>query len=153
LQDTGELVVIEMRFFPLVVALVAAALVAPSAIAQNRANDIARFDVTTRVVNPDLQAFSATTFTIGNGDRWSGGGGFEPVKFRNMFLATGGDRRRIDANLQTLSQYNSWKSGAFDGAKVDVLRIETARFAWCGADELRQAATTQATGIRGIQSG
>ncbi|MEL6645078.1 MAG: carbohydrate binding domain-containing protein [Pseudomonadota bacterium] len=106
----------------------AAALTAHAAVAHADPVETAHFTVTDQVINPDVAPFTATIEAIGNGHRFVRGGSFEPVVFRTQFLATGGDDRTIRARWDDLTGSDSWKTGAFDGAEVEVLRIENGQF-------------------------
>ncbi|RYH10993.1 hypothetical protein [Tropicimonas sp. IMCC6043] len=90
--------------------------------------ETAHFVVTDRIVTPDLPVFGTNLSGLGNGRRFLPGGNFEPIIFRNMFLATGGSERRILAAPRDLSHYDSWRGRAFEGADVEVLRIENGAF-------------------------
>ncbi|MEM0991360.1 MAG: hypothetical protein AAGK00_21030, partial [Pseudomonadota bacterium] len=88
----------------------------------------AHFTVTDQVINADVQAFTATIEAIGNGHRFVRGGSFEPTIFRNQFVATGGSDRIITTTWDQLTGNDSWRTGALDGAEVEVLRIENGAF-------------------------
>ncbi|NDR57064.1 hypothetical protein [Aliiruegeria sabulilitoris] len=88
----------------------------------------AHFVVGQEVVAPAVGPFSATIGAFGNGHFLMPGGGFEPVVFRTMFQASGGGEDRILASTETLSNSDSWRNGALDGADVEVLRIENGAF-------------------------
>lgn len=110
---------------PLIAAVTLALATAPAT-----ADEIetARFTVTNRVVNADLAPFTATIEAIGNGHRLVRGGSFEPTVFRNQFIATGGSDRVINTTWDQLTGSDSWRTGAFDGGEVEVLRIENGQF-------------------------
>lgn len=103
---------------------VAALALAMPAAAQDRAE----FTVTSEIAAPDSGTFTATINEIGNGATLSDQGGMEPVVYRTMFLATKGSPDTILADPATLSNWNSWTNGTFDGAEVEILRIEDGRF-------------------------
>lgn len=92
------------------------------------AAETARFAVHDRSVTRDLIPFTATITDIGNGRRLSGESGFEPRVFRSLFMATEDSQNRIIAPDSEISQYDSWATGAFDGADVEVFRIENGVF-------------------------
>ena len=93
------------------------------------ADGTARFEVTDEVVNPDLQPFTATIATVGNGSSFiEPGSGFEPNVFRNLVYATEDAADRVHAAPKDVSGYDMWRSGAFDGAEIDVFRIENGAF-------------------------
>lgn len=89
----------------------------------------AHFRVRPEVVNPDLPAFTATVEELGNGsDLTSGGGGFEPIIFRDMIIAEADSPDSILADPNVISHFDSWPEGAFDGAEIEVLRIVSGAF-------------------------
>lgn len=92
-----------------------------------QANEIT-FKVTDEVIQSDIEPFTATIPAIGNGSRLSDGGGFEPIIFRTMFQATKDAKNTIYADAKSLTFYDSWREGLFDGASVEVLRIENGKF-------------------------
>lgn len=116
--------------------LIAAAALAVLGALPASAQSEARFHITDKVVAPRAEAFTATIGSIGNGSSLTPGGGFEPVILRNMFLATGGDAKRILADPAILSNWDSWTDGTFDGADVDILRIENGRFIRVRSDQI-----------------
>lgn len=86
----------------------------------------AEFTVTTRVINPDLQAFTANVVGIGNS--LIDGGSFEPVVFRNRYMAAGHAQDRVWLTREAATHWDSLAEGALDGAEVRVYRIEQGRF-------------------------
>lgn len=98
----------------------------------------ARFAVTGEVINPDLPAISATIVGRGlaNGSRFVAGGGFEPAIFRNAFLVTEDAPDRVIAEPSTISGWDSWREGAFDGADIDIWRIENGVFRLVRSDRV-----------------
>ncbi len=90
--------------------------------------ETARFVVSNESVTPDLTPFTATTATLGNGHKLSGESGFEPPIFRTQFLATEDSPNRVIAASKVISAYDSWATGAFDGAEIEILRIENGAF-------------------------
>jgi hypothetical protein len=91
-------------------------------------SDVARFKVTDEVINPDLAPITATIDGIGNGGRLMRGGGFEPTVFRTMIIADHDAPDRVIADTKDISQYETLRSGALDGAEVEVYRIENGAF-------------------------
>ncbi|MBU0500870.1 MAG: hypothetical protein KJ558_14410 [Gammaproteobacteria bacterium] len=87
----------------------------------------ARFRVTTAVVNPDLQPFTATINGMGNSLVYKGAG-FEPVIYRTKLMAREDSPDRILAEPSAISNWDSLREGALDGADVRVYRIEKGRF-------------------------
>ncbi|MEL6799958.1 MAG: hypothetical protein AAFO80_08760 [Pseudomonadota bacterium] len=114
-----------LPFRPLIAA---AALALTSGFALADDIETAAFTVTDRVINEDLLPFTATIEAIGNGHRLVRGGAFEPVVFRHQFIATGGTDRAIQTTWDQLTASDSWRTGAFDGAEVEVLRIANGAF-------------------------
>lgn len=99
-----------------------------SAHAEQAEGDDAHFEVTPVVINPDLQPFTATIDAFGNGHWLGPRGSFEPRVFRTMIQAAEDAENRIVAPFAYTSHYDSWRSGALDGAEVEVLRIENGAF-------------------------
>lgn len=91
------------------------------------AND-AHFIVTDSILNEDVQPFTATIGAVGNGHRLSVDSGFEPLVFRTMMQATAPSANRIIASANVVSNYDSWRTGALDGAEVEVFRIVSGEF-------------------------
>jgi hypothetical protein len=92
------------------------------------AQETARFTVSQEVINADLPPFTATIGTIGNGSRLSNAGGFEPAVFRTKLRVSQDAPNTIIASPSELTNYDSWRDGALDGAEVEVLRIEDGKF-------------------------
>ena len=111
----------------------------------------ARFRVTTEVINPQLQPFTATINGAGN-SLVAKGSGFEPVIYRTQLIARdassdGGGRAtpgaeaedspdRILAAPMAISNWDSLREGALDGADVRVYRIENGRFRMVRQDQV-----------------
>ena len=83
----------------------ASACAAGAGCAQSGTTDDAHFVVTDTIVNPDLQPFTATIGSVGNGHRLSVDSGFEPRVFRTMMQATMSAPDRIVAPPSAISQY------------------------------------------------
>jgi hypothetical protein len=96
--------------------------------AQSEATDDAHFVVTDEVVNADLQPFTATIPAVGNGHRFSVDSGFEPLVFRTMMQSTASAADRVIAPPSAIFNWDSWRTGALDGAEVEVLRIVNGAF-------------------------
>lgn len=92
-----------------------------------QANEIT-FTVHNDIIQSDIAPFTATVPAFGNGNRLSDGGGFEPIVFRTLLQATSDAKNTIYATPKALTFYDSWKEGVFDGASVEVLRIEDGTF-------------------------
>ena len=88
----------------------------------------ARFRVGTQVVNPGVEAFTATTDRIGNSFLRTGGCGFEPVQLRNKFTAAADGENSIAVEKTPLTGYDSHREGIYDGAEVLVFRIVEGKF-------------------------
>ena len=115
-----------LRRFGAIGALIFAALAATGCPAGS--SDVARFRVTDEVINPDLAPITATIGGIGNGGRLMRGGEFEPTVFRTMIIASRDAPDQVIADSQDISHYNTLRSGALDGAEVDVYRITNGAF-------------------------
>ncbi|HEX8988529.1 MAG TPA: hypothetical protein VF816_11250 [Rhodocyclaceae bacterium] len=86
------------------------------------------FNVTERVLQPNVGPFSAVTLMVGN-SMMPRGGGFEPVIFRNLIYTTEGSPDRIIAAPDTISGFDIFREGSFlDDASVRVYRIENGAF-------------------------
>lgn len=102
-------------------------------------SDTARFTVTTEVINPDLPAFTATIGGMGNGaELMRGSGGFEPSNFRTRLTASRDAQDTVFADPNTLSGWNTWPEGTFDGADIEVLRIVNGTFKTVRRDRVAQ---------------
>lgn len=86
----------------------------------------AEFTITNRVINPNLQPFTATI--VGFGNSLVDGGSFEPVIYRNRFTALTNDQDKIWLNRIEATHWDTLAEGALDGADVFVYRIENGRF-------------------------
>jgi hypothetical protein len=86
----------------------------------------ARFKVTTKVVNKDLQPYTATIGGFGN-SFINTGGGFEPVVFRNKFIVSEDSPNRVIATPDAISHWDSLREGMLDGAAVQVYRAENGK--------------------------
>jgi len=115
-----------LRRLSAVGALIFAALAATGCPAGS--SDVARFKVTDEVINPDLAPITATIGGMGNGNRLMGGGGFEPTIFRTRIIAERDSPDRVIADRKRISHYDTLRSGALDGAEVDIYRIINGAF-------------------------
>lgn len=88
---------------------------------------LAHFSVSSDVVNPDVQPFTATISGFGN-SLLNTGSGFEPVIFRNKYIATQNSADRIYARPQDISHWDTYREGMLDGAQLRVYRIEDGKF-------------------------
>lgn len=89
----------------------------------------ARFVVSDQVINPDIPAISATIGGFGNGgagngNRFVADAGFEPYVLRTAFQADRGAPDRVIADDAVLSQWDTLRAGALDGADLRIYRIE-----------------------------
>jgi hypothetical protein len=82
----------------------------------------AHFRVTAETVNADLQAFTATIDGFGN-SLTPAGAGFEPIVFRDRYLATEDAPDRVVVEASTISNWDTFREGLLDGAEVRVYRI------------------------------
>lgn len=99
-------------------------------ITESRATDSDHAHIVVRdeIINPDLQSFTATVEAIGNGSQLSDNSGFEPLVFRTMMQTTEASTDRIIAPPNVISNWDTWRTGALDGADVEILRIEEGVF-------------------------
>lgn len=97
------------------------------AVAHPEQGQAARFTITNEVVNPDVQPFTATIGGFGN-SLFSAGSGFEPVIFRNRYIATENAPDRVVARPEDISHWDTYREGMLDGASVRVYRIEYGSF-------------------------
>lgn len=95
---------------------------------QSVASDDAHFVVTDEIVNADVRPFTSTIGTIGNGHRLNADSGFEPLVFRTMMQTTAPSANRVIAPENVISNHDSWRTGALDGAEVEILRIVDGSF-------------------------
>ena len=97
----------------------------------------AHFQITDTVINPEVGAFAANIGGFGN-SLFRSGSGFEPVVFRDRYLAQEDAPDRIVASPMAISHWDTLRDGALDGADVFVYRIERGRL-----DLVRQDRVTQ----------
>jgi hypothetical protein len=109
-------------------ALLLAAVGAGAPAAQDGGGAAAHFVVRAAQAGPPLGAFAATLGPFGNGADMIRGGSFEPTVWRDWFLATEDAPNRVVASPSDISGRYLFASGAFDGADVEILRIENGRF-------------------------
>lgn len=95
---------------------------------QSQISDDAHFVVSDEVINADLKPFTATIGAIGNGHRFSVDSGFEPLVFRTMLQASDEAADKIIAPPHVISNWDTWRTGALDGAEVEVVRIVNGAF-------------------------
>jgi hypothetical protein len=113
--------------------------------------ETARFNVTDRVIAADLPAFTATIGGMGNGGRLTGGNsGFEPLVYRTQFNALEDAPNRIVGDFVSLSEHYVLRSGALDGAEVDVFRVENTKMRLVRQDRVRSGGH-HASGWRALQ--
>lgn len=108
-------------------ALLAAPALSQQAPVPSPLSQTAHFKVTTTVVNPNVEPFTATITGFGN-SLFNTGSGFEPVIFRNKYTATQDSADRIYARPHDISHWDTYRDGMLDGAKVWVYRIENGKF-------------------------
>ena len=112
------------------------------------AEEDAHFVVTDEVVNADLRPFTATIGSFGNGSRLSAGSGFEPIVFRTMFKTRQASANRLIASNAQISNFDSWRTGALDGADVEILRIENGEFRTVRQDRIAAGGFQASSWIR-----
>lgn len=98
----------------------------------------ASFEITNTVVSHGVSAFSATVGSFGNA-LFRTGSGFEPVVFRNRYLAQENSPDRILANPTDISHWDTLRDGTLDGAEVSIYRIEHGRFDLVRQDRVAQS--------------
>lgn len=108
-------------------ALLAAPALSQQAPVPSPLSQTAHFKVTTTVVNPIVEPFTATITGFGN-SLFNTGSGFEPVIFRNKYIATQDSTDRIFARPEDISNWDTYREGMLDGALVRVCRIENGKF-------------------------
>jgi hypothetical protein len=97
----------------------------------------AHFIVSNEVITPNLKPFTATIGAFGNGGRLTGANsGFEPMIFRTRYSATQNAPNRVFVNRSEISYYDSLRTGALDGAKVDIYRISNGAFNHVRSDKV-----------------
>lgn len=95
----------------------------------------ARFRVTTDVVNADLEPFAVTIGGFGN-NLIAQGAGFEPVIYRNMYIAQEDSADRVVVQPEILSHWDTLREGFLDGAQVRVYRIEDGKLRMVRKDHI-----------------
>jgi hypothetical protein len=118
--------------------IAAGAVLAVTAACDDGKADAARFRITDQVINPDLPAVSATLEASGNGARLIRSGGFEPAIWRTMFTTDAASPNRVLANPAEISQFDSLRSGALDGAEVRIYRISDGAFSLVRQDRVAE---------------
>ncbi len=106
-----------------------------TALANENYNAPAHFKVATEVVNPNLQPFTATIGGVGN-SLINAGAGFEPVVFRTRLMATEDSPDRIIAKESDITNWDTLREGALDGATVQVYRIAGGQFQLVREDQV-----------------
>jgi hypothetical protein len=134
-----------------VLALLALPL-APAQAADATMNNVARFRVGTAVVNENVLPFTATVGGFGN-NLIADGAGFEPVVFRNRLTAIADAPDRVVTQPLALTRYDSLAGGFFDGATVDIYRIENGRFRLVREDRVAPGGGHAAGWLRAIDEG
>ena len=122
-RDQKRLSLVPLSLLPFLLGLSAN----PGVPLQQEAQTSAQFSVGTEVINPRLQAFTATSAGFGN-TLFSTGSGFEPVIYRNRHTALTDSPDRVEIAPDSLSHWDTLRDGALDGADVHVHRIVNGRF-------------------------
>ncbi len=90
--------------------------------------EAAHFVVADEPVAPGFGPFTATVEGVGAGSRLTwGGSGFEPIVVRTMWSATEDAPDRVIAGPWAVSHWDTLRTGALDGAAVDVYRVSGGR--------------------------
>lgn len=101
--------------------LVAITFAAASALAGGEA----KFRVTGEVLQPGVQAFTATVdSSLGESFLRSGGEGFEPAQWRQRVTAIEDASDRVVCEAKELTNFDSYREGMLDGADVMVFRAD-----------------------------
>jgi len=95
------------------------------------------FEVTSNIVNADLEPFTITLPAFGNTVFIKDSNGFEPTVFRNRMYAAGDGENRIPIDERQLSNWDSWRSGYLDGADVRVYRVIDGKMALVREDKVK----------------
>lgn len=85
--------------------------------------ETARFSVTETVLQNDMRAFTATIGAAGN-RLFYGLGGFEPQMVRERIVVREDATDRVVSNAADLTVWESFREGLYDGAEVEILRVE-----------------------------
>ncbi len=97
----------------------------------------AHFIVTNEILTPNIQPFTVTIGPFGNGGRLTGqNSGFEPVIYSTRYIASKGTTNKVSVRQSAISQYDTLKSGALDGANVDIYRIVNGFFVHVRSDTI-----------------
>lgn len=123
----------------LLVVFLPAFLFAKDLTPQNFTERPAIFEITTDVVNEDVQAFTFTAGAFGNTLERSGKGSFEPATFANKFMVSKDHADRVYAD--NISYYDSYQSGFLDRAEVRVYRIINGKMKMVRQDRVAKGGT------------
>ncbi|MFW6286874.1 MAG: hypothetical protein ACOC29_02935, partial [Candidatus Sumerlaeota bacterium] len=123
----------------LLVVLTALPVLAQDNVPTNFTERPAVFEVTTDVVNEDLEPFTITAGAFGNSLLMKNVASFEPTNFRNLYTVGRNHPNRIYGN--NLDYYDSWGSGYLDGADVFVYRIIEGKMKLVRQDKIARGGT------------
>lgn len=133
--------------------ILVAAFFLPGAAPANPPGDTIRkpavFRVTTDIVHRNVQPFAANIDSFGN-SLTGNGAGFEPVVFRNKFIASVDSPDRVIAPPEALSQWDTLREGFLDDATVHVYRIENGRFRMVREDRVTAGGAHASGWIRAL---
>jgi hypothetical protein len=135
-----------------VLAILAVQLATVAQAADATLNRAARFRIGSEVVNENVLPFTATIGGFGN-SLIADGAGFEPVVFRNRLTAVADAPDRIVTQPLALTRYDTLAGDFFDGATVDVYRIENGRFRLVREDRVAAGGGHAAGWIRAMDDG
>jgi hypothetical protein len=119
-----------------VAALCAAALMALTGEGAQAGDETARFTVRDVAVAPSAQATTATIVVGGEGARMMPGGDFEPAIYRNWLIATAAAPNAVTSAWYFVSQFDTLRDGALDGAEISIMRLENGAFREVRADRV-----------------
>lgn len=100
------------------------------------------FQVTTDILNKDVEPFTVTVGGYGNTLKRAGRGGFEPGMFRSRLTASADSTDRVIADGDgDLSFFDSYASGYLDNADVRVYRVVNGELKLVRTDKVPEGGT------------
>ena len=121
-----------MKYFKLLISLVIASLifVTVSVTGDDDYDNYSRpakFIINSNTINDGLEPFTATIYGFGN-SLFNKGGAFEPIVYRNAYIAEEDSPDKVILPASKISNWDSVKSGYLDGAEVRIYRITNNQF-------------------------